>query len=204
VGVFGFFSARRRAAAGDDHVSLLVSRSAARGYVQIIRIGPGAQPGPEAGPESGPQAGLGTEPVARAGAAALPGAGGDPGPLLLSQGHAVLADLSFATGSARLTGDSFASLAALAGWLAANPEARVVLVGHTDASGALAGNIALSRDRAQTVRRLLIDRLGVRPEQVSAEGVGPLAPVASNLTEAGRQQNRRVEAVLTSTLPVTP
>jgi outer membrane protein OmpA-like peptidoglycan-associated protein len=75
----------------------------------------------------------------------------------------------------------------------------VAIVGHTDASGGLEANIALSRKRAQAVRNVLIEAFGVPAAQIQAEGVGYLSPRASNLTEAGRTQNRRVEVMLTST-----
>ena len=191
LGDFRFLAARRDGAGAAEHVSLLVSRSASRGYVQITRTGPdpGASPTVAALPATlAPDA----PPLS---AAAQQG----PGPLLQSQGHAGLEGLAFAPGSATLTGEDFPDLAALAEWLELTPSARVVLVGHTDASGQLASNIALSRERAMSVRRVLIDRFGVPANRVSAEGVGPLSPRASNLTEEGRTRNRRVEVILTST-----
>ena len=108
-------------------------------------------------------------------------------------------DLAFASGAGALLPGDYPSLAALADWLAANPEARIVLVGHTDASGGLAGNVALSKQRAASVRAALLAVPGVQAAQVGAEGVGYLAPRAPNQTEEGRQKNRRVEAVLAST-----
>ena len=75
----------------------------------------------------------------------------------------------------------------------------MVLVGHTDAEGALEGNIALSKRRATAVMERLVSVYGVEAAQVSADGVGFLSPLASNLTADGRAQNRRVEVVLTST-----
>ena len=77
--------------------------------------------------------------------------------------------------------------------------ADVLLVGHTDAAGGLEANIALSRRRAASVVAHLVGELGVSRAQVSAEGVGYLVPRASNLTDQGRAENRRVEVVLTST-----
>lgn len=72
-------------------------------------------------------------------------------------------------------------------------------VGDTDNSGGLEANIALSKKRAQAVpRQALLQAQGVQDAQVTSEGVGPLAPRATNLTEEGRRKNRRVEAVLTS------
>ena len=74
-----------------------------------------------------------------------------------------------------------------------------MLVGHTDAVGGLAANVSLSKRRAESVRAVLISRHGIPAAQVSADGVGPLAPRASNLDAAGQAQNRRVEVFVTST-----
>jgi len=93
----------------------------------------------------------------------------------------------------------FTSLTELADYLKANPEKRVALVGHTDAEGSLAGNISLSKRRAASVMDRLINDLGVNPGQLEAEGIGYLAPIASNQTDDGRTRNRRVEAILVST-----
>ena len=71
-------------------------------------------------------------------------------------------------------------------------------MGHTDAVGSLEANTALSRRRAEAVRRRLIDIHGADPAQVTAHGAGYLAPLASNLSAPGREMNRRVEAVLLS------
>ena len=79
-----------------------------------------------------------------------------------------------------------------------NPNATMVLVGHTDAVGALEQNISLSRRRAQSVRARLIDRHGVAADRLQAEGMGYLAPGASNLTAEGRELNRRGEGGLLS------
>jgi OOP family OmpA-OmpF porin len=140
---------------------------------------------------SGKGAGAGT------GAAAAPDAG--IGPALDQYGTAVLDDLDFASGAASLQGDDYASLSAVAAWLEANPDGTIALVGHTDASGSLAANIALSERRAEAVAEALVDRYGVDRDRVVARGVGFLAPRATNQTEEGRQKNRRVEVVVTST-----
>ena len=82
--------------------------------------------------------------------------------------------------------------------LKAEPDLRVALVGHTDAVGSLDANTALSRRRAEAVRDRLVQSYDVAPGRVEAQGAGYLAPRASNLTEAGREQNRRVEVVVLS------
>ncbi len=114
---------------------------------------------------------------------------------LETQGHVVLEDLEFATGSAALEPRAFGSLVELAAWLNATPDATIVLVGHSDATGALAANVALSRQRAQSVVDRLVSAHDVAPGQLRAEGIGYLAPLASNATPEGRARNRRVEAV---------
>jgi len=123
----------------------------------------------------------------------------DFGKQLEIAGHVILSDLVFDTGSAELGEGPFDSLAKLADYLRANPTRRIALVGHTDAVGGLDGNIALSKRRAASVRARMTNTLGVPEAQLVAEGVGFLAPVANNLSGAGREANRRVEAVLIST-----
>lgn len=65
--------------------------------------------------------------------------------------------------------------------------------GHTDPSGGNKVNIPLSQRRAESVRRYLIDRHGIEPGRLQAMGMGDVQPVASNLTDAGRKRNRRVD-----------
>ncbi|WP_417242343.1 OmpA family protein [Celeribacter sp.] len=118
---------------------------------------------------------------------------------LTEVGHVPLDDLAFETGSAQLGAGPFASLSTLAGYLRDTPDARVVLVGHTDNVGGLAGNVTLSKQRAASVRARLIDAHGVEAEQLGADGVGYLAPRTTNATTVGRNSNRRVEAILAPT-----
>ena len=117
---------------------------------------------------------------------------------LVDRGRAVLSDLEFGTGSVDLGPGPFAVLEELAAWLATNPSARIVLVGHTDAVGSLDANTSLSRRRAGAVANRLVEAFGTDPNQLQAAGAGYLAPLASNLTEEGRAANRRVEVVLLS------
>ncbi|MPV86081.1 OmpA family protein [Ostreibacterium oceani] len=69
---------------------------------------------------------------------------------------------------------------------------KVEVVGHTDSKGSVQYNQGLSERRAATVRNYLV-QLGIPANMISAYGEGELNPVATNATEAGRQQNRRVE-----------
>jgi outer membrane protein OmpA-like peptidoglycan-associated protein len=189
MGDFRFLSADR----GDEAISVLVSRSAASAYVQITRVTPSDAPPPA------PVASVDLDAEVPRGVDDLPVADGNLGRALDDLGFAVLQDLVFASGAATLTEGDYPSLAAVADWLRANPDGTVALVGHTDASGSLAANVALSERRAEAVAEVLIDTYGADRTRIAAEGVGFLAPHATNQTDEGRQKNRRVEVVVTST-----
>lgn len=75
------------------------------------------------------------------------------------------------------------------------PGTRVEVVGHTDNTGTAAYNQDLSQRRASAVGTVLA-RAGVAPNRIAAYGRGEDMPVASNLSEAGRAQNRRVEILI--------
>ena len=176
LGAFRYLSATD----GARGVAVLLSRTPDALYLQIDRVAAEAVP-----------------PV-QADAAPLAEAGDVAGPLSTS-GHAVLAGVDFDSGTTRLPDGEIAALAELADWLARHPELEVAIVGHTDADGSLDGNIALSRRRAQAVVDRLVGDYGASAAQLTAAGMGYLAPVASNLTDEGRAANRRVEAVITGT-----
>lgn len=103
----------------------------------------------------------------------------------------------FTTGSDDPTPDSAVALDALARALVANRELAwtVRLVGYTDDRGRADRNVELSRQRAEALRRALIER-GVPADRVRAEGRGAADPAYPNATPAGRALNRRVEVVL--------
>ncbi len=198
LGDFRYLAAVRGEGADAEHLALVVSRSTGSGFVHLTQIGPGvdAPVGPMiTAPAPGPVASFGSAQES----AAAPTSVAELTTLLEQAGRATLDDLEFETGASTLQPASYASLRALAEYLAVNPARHVMLVGHTDAVGDLAANIALSRKRAEAVRTRLIEVLAVNPAQLSAEGAGWLAPRASNLTPEGRARNRRVEVVLTST-----
>lgn len=74
------------------------------------------------------------------------------------------------------------------------------LEGHTDSVGAPLYNLDLSQRRADAVRDMLIEDFGISPGRIAAQGFGEQLPVADNETEAGREANRRVVAVVSETL----
>lgn len=99
--------------------------------------------------------------------------------------------LLFATGAATLEPQSQEQLANIAEILKAYPNVNVKVGGYTDNTGDPAANQALSQQRAENVRRALVD-LGIPGSRLEAEGYGERHPVADNLTEEGRAQNRRI------------
>lgn len=76
-----------------------------------------------------------------------------------------------------------------------NPDAQIVVEGHTDAKGSETYNLELSARRAEAVRSYLVSQ-GVASERIRAEGLGFARPVADNKSAEGRANNRRVEIVV--------
>jgi outer membrane protein OmpA-like peptidoglycan-associated protein len=125
---------------------------------------------------------------------------GCPSLFVIEEGLArplVLEGVSFASARSALTDGSFAVLDRVAASLLANPNVRIEIAGHTDATGSLSVNQRLSLARAQAVKAYLA-RQGVRPDRMEARGYGPDRPIGDNSTPEGREQNRRVELHLIS------
>jgi outer membrane protein OmpA-like peptidoglycan-associated protein len=106
-----------------------------------------------------------------------------------------LSDVLFDFNQATLKPGAREKLAKIAGILLTYPGLEIALEGHTDAIGSDAYNQRLSERRAESVRTYLLDN-GIEPDLVRAMGFGESKPVASNESSAGRQQNRRVELVV--------
>jgi len=110
-------------------------------------------------------------------------------------GHAAVYGILFDTDKAVVKPESEPALKEIARLLQQNPKLSVHLVGHTDSTGLFAHNMKLSEARAAAVLNSLVGQYGVSASRLKASGVGPLSPVASNRTEEGKAQNRRVELV---------
>ncbi len=109
----------------------------------------------------------------------------------------VLRGVNFVFNSDQLTGPAKETLKEVAAALAAQPSLNVRIVGHTDSVGSNGYNQRLSQKRADSVRRYLIAQ-GADASNLQARGEGESNPVASNGTEEGRAENRRVEFVVTN------
>lgn len=101
----------------------------------------------------------------------------------------------FQTGKANLSLEAEKELDALASFLESNPQLTISVSGHTDDVGEEKANLALSEQRAQAVTTYLLAR-GIAKNRLVARGYGSSSPVAGNHTQAGREQNRRVEFIL--------
>jgi outer membrane protein OmpA-like peptidoglycan-associated protein len=104
-------------------------------------------------------------------------------------------DLLFATGSATVNGALQADIRSVAANLISYPDSNIQVIGNTDNVGAAAFNQDLSQRRAVAVADILLGA-GVPSSRLSAFGRGEDNPVASNLTDSGRAQNRRVEIII--------
>jgi outer membrane protein OmpA-like peptidoglycan-associated protein len=87
--------------------------------------------------------------------------------------------------------ESFPVIDQIVTFLKDHPTIRVEIEGHTDNTGTVSGNQALSEKRAESIRAEIIKR-GIDPGRLEAKGYGSSKPVADNKTAAGRTQNRRV------------
>jgi len=109
-------------------------------------------------------------------------------------GKIAVYDIYFKTGSAEITVNSAQALKVIADYLAED-SGDFYIVGHTDDTGPLSSNLRLSEQRAVTVKQVLMRDYGIAVKRLETGGVGPLAPAASNASQAGRALNRRVEIV---------
>jgi outer membrane protein OmpA-like peptidoglycan-associated protein len=106
-----------------------------------------------------------------------------------------LSDVLFEFDKADLKPGATRSLTKLAEFLRENPERKITIEGYTDNVGSDAYNRELSQRRADSVRDFLIQN-GTSADRITARGLGEEYPVASNDTQAGRQQNRRVQIII--------
>ncbi|WP_111636875.1 OmpA family protein [Marinomonas shanghaiensis] len=100
----------------------------------------------------------------------------------------------FDTGKADINPRFYTELKDLAKFLQDNPTSNVVIEGHTDSQGSAELNQELSQQRASAIANVLIDSFRISPDRVKGIGYGANRPIATNDTEDGRKQNRRVVA----------
>jgi len=109
----------------------------------------------------------------------------------------------FDTGKYTLRPGAREKLAKVSGIILAYPSLQLEVEGHTDSVGTDEYNMQLSENRANSVRDYLVQQ-GINTSSIAARGFGESQPVATNDTAAGRQQNRRVELVVSGDVIGTP
>jgi outer membrane protein OmpA-like peptidoglycan-associated protein len=114
-----------------------------------------------------------------------------------------ISDVLFDTGKYTLRPGAREKLAKVSGIILAYPSLKLEVEGHTDSVGTDEYNIKLSENRATSVRNYLVEQ-GINTSFITARGFGKSQPVATNGTAAGRQQNRRVELVVSGDVIGTP
>jgi outer membrane protein OmpA-like peptidoglycan-associated protein len=106
-----------------------------------------------------------------------------------------LGDVLFETGQSNIRSEGMKSVDNLASFLREYPERNIMIEGFTDNIGSDSFNMQLSRERAQSVKSALVSR-NIGEHRINMVGYGLQHPVADNSSAAGRQQNRRVEIII--------
>ncbi|NNM50676.1 MAG: OmpA family protein [Pseudomonadales bacterium] len=115
--------------------------------------------------------------------------------VMVNQDQSIRLDINFETNKAVIHGDASAQLHKLIDFMHQYPDVNVVIEGYTDNVGNAQANQLLSQRRADVVRNVLVSA-GVDASRLKAVGYGESRPVASNATEQGRSENRRVVATV--------
>jgi outer membrane protein OmpA-like peptidoglycan-associated protein len=106
-----------------------------------------------------------------------------------------LGDVLFQSGETSLRDEALASLVEVVDLLQSEPDKEIRIEGHTDSTGESVTNLKISEQRANSVLDALVS-LGVEASRITAAGMGEDFPIASNETDEGRSQNRRVDVIL--------
>jgi outer membrane protein OmpA-like peptidoglycan-associated protein len=106
-----------------------------------------------------------------------------------------IGDVLFATAKSTLNPSAQRSMDKISEFLQKNQNRHLLVEGHTDSVGSDEYNQGLSEQRAASVKSALVQR-GIATERIVTIGYGKKFPLASNATAAGKQQNRRVEAII--------
>ncbi|MCC5961809.1 MAG: OmpA family protein [Rhodobacteraceae bacterium] len=114
---------------------------------------------------------------------------------LVQDGRVIVNAILFEFDRSDILPESAEALATVAELMEGNADLKLLVVGHTDGVGSFDYNLRLSVDRAQSVVAWLGERHGIDGSRLRPAGAGPMSPVTTNRTEAGRAQNRRVELV---------
>jgi OmpA-OmpF porin, OOP family len=114
---------------------------------------------------------------------------------LIEEGKFSTTGILFDVQSAVIKPESYGVVKEIATVLKENPSVKVKIIGHTSSDGDDAANMELSKQRAESVKALLIKEYGIEEGRLKPEGKGETQPVGDNKTKEGKAQNRRVEFV---------
>lgn len=114
---------------------------------------------------------------------------------LLTEGKLVSYGIYFDVNKDMVKPASYATLKEIAAVLTENPAVKIKIVGHTDADGADAANLELSKRRAASVKNELVRSFTIDASRIETEGKGETQPVATNDTPSNKALNRRVEFI---------
>ena len=112
---------------------------------------------------------------------------------LLNEGKFVTSGILFDVNSDKIKQQSYGVLKDIANVLSDNASLNVKIVGHTDSDGNDVNNLSLSKRRAEAVKAALAKDFGIDVSRIQTDGKGASEPIASNATEEGKANNRRVE-----------
>ncbi len=105
-------------------------------------------------------------------------------------------NLQYQNGSAALLSSYQDDVEVAAEYLRSNPNVKGIIEGHTDSTGSAEYNMTLSQARAETLKNALVRDYGIAENRLTAKGFGEQVPIATNETEQGRRENRRVLLVI--------
>lgn len=114
---------------------------------------------------------------------------------LITEGKLVTYGIYFDVNKDVVKPESYGTLKEIAAVLTQNPDVKVKIVGHTDADGADAANLDLSKRRGASVKNELVKTFGIEASRLESDGMGESQPVAPNDTPANKALNRRVEFI---------
>lgn len=112
---------------------------------------------------------------------------------LMEDGKAVTNDILFDVNSDVIKSSSYDIVNQFGDAMKANPSLKIRITGHTDSDGNAAANLDLSKKRAASVKRYIMNNYGIADNRIQTDGMGSTMPVADNSTAAGKVKNRRVE-----------
>ena len=135
------------------------------------------------------------EPVPEPAPVVVPPPAPAPKPVIIEKGRQTL-NVEFDFDKSIIKKGYYQDIDNLAGVMKQYPDLNVVIEGHTDSVGTAEYNKKLSQERADSVKKYMVEKGGIDANRLKAQGFGEEKPIASNKTKEGRQQNRRVEAAV--------